>query len=37
MVLDSSGRYSRPESASGAFNAQQFLMQHYTEQAQEQA
>ena len=32
MVLDSSGTYSRPEGSSGAFNAQQFLLQHYTEQ-----
>jgi polyphosphate kinase len=32
MVLDSSGRYTRPEIASGQFNAQQFLLQHYTEQ-----
>jgi polyphosphate kinase len=31
MVLDSSGKYQRPESASGSFNAQQFLLQHYTE------
>jgi len=31
MVLDSTGKYQRPESASGAFNAQQFLLQHYTE------
>jgi polyphosphate kinase len=35
MVLDSTGRYSRPEPASGAFNSQQFLLQHYIEQAQE--
>jgi polyphosphate kinase len=30
-VLDSTGKYLRPESVSGTFNAQQFLMQHYTE------
>jgi polyphosphate kinase len=33
MVLDSSGKYQRPEGASGTFNAQQFLLQHYTEPA----
>jgi polyphosphate kinase len=32
MVLDSAGRYTRPEATSGRFNAQQFLLQHYTEQ-----
>jgi len=31
MILDSSGRYQRAESMSGTFNAQQFLLQHYTE------
>jgi len=31
MVLDSTGRYSRPESPAGPFNAQHFLLQHYTE------
>jgi polyphosphate kinase len=31
MSLDSSGRYERVASTSGAFNAQQFLLQHYTE------
>ena len=31
MVLDSTGRYQRPDSTSGAFNAQQFLLNHYTE------
>ena len=31
MVLDSSGRYERPDSPSGGFNAQYFLLQHYTE------
>src|SRR5687768_13907619 len=29
MVLDSSGRYDRPAAASGNFNSQQFLLQHY--------
>ncbi len=33
MVLDSSGKYQRPEGVSGSFNAQQFLMQHYTDPA----
>ena len=32
MMLDSAGRYERPSSTSGQFNAQQFLLQHYTEQ-----
>jgi polyphosphate kinase len=32
MVLDSAGTYSRPESSSGSFNAQHFLLQHYTNQ-----
>ena len=32
MVLDPSGRYTRPEATTGRFNAQQFLLQHYTEQ-----
>ena len=32
FVLDSAGRYERPSSGSGAFNSQQFLLQHYTEQ-----
>jgi polyphosphate kinase len=31
MVLDSAGKYQRPESITGTFNAQQFLLQHYTE------
>lgn len=31
FVLDSAGRYERPTSGSGSFNAQQFLLQHYTE------
>jgi polyphosphate kinase len=30
-VLDSSGQYSRPEAASGSFNAQEFLLRHYAE------
>jgi polyphosphate kinase len=32
MMLDSAGRYERPEASSGSFNAQNFLLQHYTEQ-----
>jgi polyphosphate kinase len=35
MVLDSTGQYTRPENASGAFDAQQHLLQHYTEHAQD--
>ena len=31
MVLDSAGRYSRPEASSGGFNAQEFLLKHYPE------
>jgi polyphosphate kinase len=31
MTLDSAGRYSRPEATSGSFNAQEFLLRHYTE------
>ncbi len=31
MVLDSTGRYSKPQSPAGPFNAQHFLLQHYTE------
>ena len=31
MVLDSAGHYCRPVSTAGPFNAQQFLLQHYTE------
>ena len=31
MTLDSTGRYQRPESASGPFAAQQFLLQHYAD------
>jgi polyphosphate kinase len=30
-TLDAEGRYSHPESASGHFNAQQFLLQHYSD------
>ena len=33
MSLDSAGHYSHPECASGAFDAQQYLLQHYTEQS----
>jgi polyphosphate kinase len=32
MVLDSGGRYTPPDAATDRFNAQQFLLQHYTEQ-----
>jgi len=31
MVLDSSGRYSRPEPAGDPFNAQDFLLKHYSD------
>jgi polyphosphate kinase len=31
MVLDSNGRYNRPPTEGEPFNAQQFLMRHYTE------
>jgi polyphosphate kinase len=31
MTLDATGGYQRPETTSGNFNAQQFLLQHYTE------
>jgi polyphosphate kinase len=31
MVLDSNGRYNRPPAEGEPFNAQQFLMRHYTE------
>ncbi len=34
-VLDSAGRYSRPEAASGSFNAQDFLLKHYSESLNE--
>jgi polyphosphate kinase len=33
MVLESTGRYHRPQGSSGAFNSQSFLLQHYTEPA----
>jgi len=33
MVLDSSGRYNRPTADGEPFNAQQFLMRHYTDKA----
>ena len=32
MVLDAAGSYERPDVTAGNFNAQQFLLQHYTEQ-----
>jgi polyphosphate kinase len=31
MALDSAGRYSRPDPASGSFTAQDFLLKHYAE------
>jgi polyphosphate kinase len=31
MTLDATGAYQRPETTSGSFNAQQFLLQHYAE------
>ena len=31
MVLDSSGKYERPAGGSEHFNAQKFLLKHYTE------
>ena len=31
QTLDANGRYERPDPASGQFNAQQFLLQHYAE------
>ena len=34
LVLDSAGRYERPDASAGAFNAQQFLMAHYSEAAE---
>jgi polyphosphate kinase len=34
MVLDSAGRYDRPEGASGDFSSQAFLLQHYTEKTE---
>jgi polyphosphate kinase len=33
LVLDSTGRYQRPDAGSGAFNSQQFLLQQYTEKS----
>jgi len=33
MNLDSAGRYARPANGSSSFNAQQFLLQHYSEQS----
>jgi polyphosphate kinase len=35
MVLDASGHYSRPDAASGSFNAQDFLLKHYAEAGNE--
>jgi hypothetical protein len=35
MVLDSTGHYERPPAGAGAFNAQQFLLQHYDGSATE--
>jgi polyphosphate kinase len=37
FVLDAAGRYERPQAGSGAFNAQQFLLQHYIEDRHEWA
>ena len=34
MVLDQTGRYERPQGTADAFNAQQFLLQHYKEHAE---
>ena len=34
MTLDSNGRYERPDVASGHFNAQQFLLQHYSDKTE---
>ncbi|MBI2188572.1 MAG: polyphosphate kinase 1 [Acidobacteria bacterium] len=31
MVLDASGRYGRPDAASGSFSAQDFLLKHYAD------
>ena len=36
MVLDSAGHYERPPNGSEHFNAQQFLIQHYTDTLGEQ-
>jgi polyphosphate kinase len=35
MLLDSTGKYQRADSASGTFNSQQFLLQHYTDASRE--
>jgi polyphosphate kinase len=34
MVLDSAGRYERPQPGSGDFNSQHFLLTHYLEQGE---
>ena len=34
FVLDSEGHYSRPVSTAGSFNAQHFLLQHYTDSSE---
>jgi polyphosphate kinase len=34
MILDATGSYQKPDTASGHFNAQQFLLQHYTEKSE---
>jgi polyphosphate kinase len=31
MILDATGSYSRPDAAAGRFNAQDFLLKHYSE------
>jgi hypothetical protein len=31
MVLDATGHYSRPDTASGRFNAMDFLLKHYSD------
>ena len=31
MVLDSAGHYTRPDAASGSFNAMDFLLKHYAD------
>ena len=35
MVLDAAGSYSRPDAAAGRFNAQDFLLKHYSESQNE--
>jgi polyphosphate kinase len=35
MVLDASGHYSRPDAASGSFDAQDFLLKHYADAVNE--